>query len=120
GFDLRDVDRLLLLVDARLHAIVADAVTGAREHRVVEADERERSDRVALTLERVHLRDFFVERTAGERHPKAVRLDRTALVLEALRARILIAVVAVNAVIDLCKHLSRVHPPIGEREAITH
>ena len=27
---LRNVDRLLLLVDARLHAVVADAVTGRR------------------------------------------------------------------------------------------
>ena len=28
GLDLRDVDRVLLLVDARLHAVVADAVAG--------------------------------------------------------------------------------------------
>ncbi len=36
GLDLRNVDRLLLLVDARLHAVVADPVAGARAHRVVD------------------------------------------------------------------------------------
>ena len=64
GLDLRDVDRLLLLVDARLHAVVADAVAGARAHRVVERHERERADRVARLPQRVHLGDLLVERTA--------------------------------------------------------
>ena len=66
GFDLRDVDRLLLLVDARLHAVVADAMAGARAHGVVEHDERERADRIARLPQRVHLGDLFVERTAAQ------------------------------------------------------
>src|ERR1043165_4173992 len=47
GFDLRDVDRILLLVNAGLHAVVADAVSGARAHRIVDDDEGERTDRIA-------------------------------------------------------------------------
>jgi hypothetical protein len=37
GLDLRDVDRILPLVDAGLHAIVADAVTGRGADRVIPA-----------------------------------------------------------------------------------
>ena len=74
GLDLRDVDRLLLLVDAGLHAVVADAVAGARAHRVVDDDERQRADRIAGLAQRVHLGDLLVERAAVERD--AERVDR--------------------------------------------
>src|ERR1051326_170964 len=47
GLDLRDVDRVLLLVDAGLHAVVADAVAGAGAHGVVDHDDGQRGDGVA-------------------------------------------------------------------------
>ena len=38
GFDLRNIDRILLLKNARLHAVVADSMARAWAHRVVEHD----------------------------------------------------------------------------------
>ena len=65
GLRLRNVDRLLLLVDAGLHAVVADAVAGRRHHRVVDGDRREGAQHVAGGAQRVHLARF--SRPAGSR-----------------------------------------------------
>ena len=43
GLDLRDVDRVLPLVDAGFHAVVADAVPGGGAERVVDRDDGERA-----------------------------------------------------------------------------
>jgi len=51
SFHLRDVHRILLLENARLHAVIADAVTRARCHRIVDSDNRQRADRVSLLLD---------------------------------------------------------------------
>src|SRR5690349_9420408 len=67
GLDLRDVDRFLLLVDAGLHAVVADAMSGCSEQRIINHCHGKRTQREALALEEVHLRDLFLERAAGER-----------------------------------------------------
>src|SRR6266851_927485 len=50
GLDLRDIDRVLALIDAGLHAVVADAVPGRGAERVVDRDDRERADAVAARL----------------------------------------------------------------------
>ena len=66
---LRNVDRLLLLIDAGLHAVVADAMAGRRHHRVVDRRDRgERAQHAALRAQRVHLADLLIERAAGEGH----------------------------------------------------
>ena len=73
---LRDVDRLLLLVDAGLHAVVADAVAGGRRHRVVDRDDAERGERLAARLHHLELGDLLLERAAGERHAEHGLLER--------------------------------------------
>ena len=73
---LRNVDRFLLLVNARFHAIVANAMTGGGDHRVIDADHRQRADRPAFGAELVKLRDFFFERTAGQYHAERGFLER--------------------------------------------
>ena len=73
---LRDVDRFLLLEHAPLHAVVADAVTGAGQHRVVDADHRERADRLAVLAQDVHLADLLVQRAAADLHAQRVALHR--------------------------------------------
>ena len=65
-FDFRNVDRLLLLVDAGLHAIVADAMAGGRAHRVVDHDRGQRPERMSVALPGDASPRFFVERAAGE------------------------------------------------------
>ena len=115
---LRDVDRLLLLEDARLHAVVADAVAGAGEHRVVDDDHRQRRDRVAVLAQHVHLADLLVERAAGELDAQRVPLHRARLVVHARRARVLLALVAVEAVVGLARDLAPRHARVGQREAV--
>jgi hypothetical protein len=65
--DLRDVDRLLLLEDAGAHAVVADAMSRARAHRVVDHHHRQRRDRQPFSAQQIHLADLLVERTALQR-----------------------------------------------------
>ena len=106
GLDLRNVDGVLLLEDAPLHAVVADPVAGPREHRVVDADERQRADRVPLPPERVHLADLLVERTPREGNPEGVGLVAPFLPDESLRAGVLLALLAEDAVEGLAGHLA--------------
>src|SRR3984893_3146335 len=62
GLDLRDVDRILALVDTGLHAIVADAVPGRGTDRVVDGDDREGAEAGAARLHDVHFGDLLLER----------------------------------------------------------
>ncbi len=67
---------------------------------------------------RVHLADLLLERAAGERDADGVLLQRPGLGVDhALAARVLLAVVAEHAVLDLGFDLAAAHAPIGEREA---
>ena len=66
GFDLRNIDRLLLLEDAAFHAVITDAVPGGGGHGVVNGDDGEGSDGIALALHLIHFGDFFVEGAAGQ------------------------------------------------------
>ena len=106
GLDLRNVDRFLLLVDAGLHAVVADAMAGAGAHRVVDHDNRQRADGVAALAQQVHLGDLLVERAARQRNAERVGGDLAFLVANALRAGVLVALVAEHAVVDLAQHLA--------------
>src|SRR5215471_12978541 len=72
---LWDVDRVLLLIDAGLHAVVADAVPGGGDERVVDADHRQRRERQAVRAQLVKLGDFFLERAAGEDHAERRLLE---------------------------------------------
>src|SRR6266540_6695691 len=117
--DLRDVDGLLLLEDASLHAVVADAVASAGAHRVVNADERERSDRVAFAPQLVHLGNLLVERAARESDAQRVLLEGGRLLVEeALRAGVLLPLVAEDAVVGLSEHLAAGHPPDRQLETL--
>ena len=95
-------------------------MAGARTHGVVEHDERERADRVARLAQRVHLGDLFVERTATELDAERVDGNPAALcrLVQSLRARILVALVAQHAVVDFAQDVARPHARIGQREAV--
>ena len=115
---LRDVDRLLLLVDAGLHAVVADPVARAGDHRIVDRDHREGGDRIALFLEPVGLGNLLPERTAVEDDPDGVLDPRPLLVDVPLTAGVFVPVVAEDAVIDLGERLLPVEPAVRELEAV--
>ncbi len=118
GFDLRNIHRRDLLVNAALHAVVADAVPGARAQRVVDHDQGERAEVVAIAFQHVRLGDLLLQRAADERHTERVDVQLAALVAHALGARVPIPVVAVDAVIDLVPDVAFAVALVGEREAI--
>ncbi len=119
GFDLRDVDRLLLLVDARLHAIVADAVAGTWTHRIVQRDERESAEGVALLSERVHLGNLLVERASAQLDAERVDRNPAVPLVKPFGAGVLVALVAQHAVVNLAQDLAGRHPRVGQLEAVT-
>src|SRR5262252_64017 len=77
GFDLRYVHRILLLKNARLHAVIADAVTRAGQHRIVDHYYCKRADRMALSIKSNHLRDLRIERAAFEQDVERIAIDGT-------------------------------------------
>ena len=70
--DLRNVHRILLLVHAGLHAVVADAVPRPWRHRIVDADQRQRGEEIALPGRGVHFGDALLERAPGQRRSQRV------------------------------------------------
>ena len=117
--DLRDVHRLLLLENAGLHAVVADAMAGAGHHRVIYGGDGERGDGVALRLHHVHLGDFLFERTAGEGDLECAPFELAGLLLQAGAAGVLALVVALDAVVRLIDGGGKAHAGVGKAEALT-
>ena len=119
GLRLRDVDRLLLLVDAGLHAVVADAMAGRRHHRVVDRDRGERAQHRALGAKLVHFADLLVERAAAQGHAEGGFLEPARLAVgQALGAGILALRVAPDAVVHLIERLLRLHARVRQGEAV--
>ncbi len=117
--DLRDVDRFLLLVDAGLHAVVADAVPGRRHQRIVDRRHRHGADREALALQEVHLRDLFLERAAGKRDAERRFLEQAGLAVpQASRAAVLALVVAPDAVVGVIERAHRIEARIGQCKSL--
>src|SRR4029079_1201946 len=116
--------RLLLLVDARLHAVVADAVTGAGDHRIVDADHRQRAQRPSFRAQLVEFGNALLERTAGERHAERRALERRhrtvrrLLFAQAGRARILLLLVTPDAIVGLVESAREIGAGVGQREAV--
>src|SRR5262249_56459016 len=116
--DLGNIDRLLLLIDAGLHAVVANAVTGCGAHRVVDHDDGERADRMAADLDQIHLGNLLVEWAPREHDPERALLELAALLFEPLRAGVLALVVAPDAVVGVIERAGEIGAGIGERETV--
>ena len=101
-------------------------MAGARTHRVVDDDERQRADGVARFPERVHLGNLLVQRTAVQLDAERVDGDLPDIFtpgalpgfVQPLRAGILVPFVAEDAVMDLAQDLPHVHAPVGQLEAV--
>ena len=119
---LRDVDRRLLLVDAGLHAVIADPVACGCHHRVVHADHGERTERLAAGLHEVELGDLFFQRASGEGHAELGFLIPAGrrLLAQALGAGVLALLVAPDAVVGLVQRAGEVGALVGQREAFAH
>ena len=80
-FDLRDVHRILLLVDASLHAVIADTVPGAGAIGLSMVTIARAPIGVAVLLRHVHLGDLFFERAAVQRDSEGTLLKLAGLFL---------------------------------------
>ncbi len=119
GLGLWNIDRLLLLVDTGLHAVIANAMAGRRHHRVVDGDHREGAQHMTCGAQRMHLGNFLVERTAGEGDAEHRLLKLSGLaVLQPGRAGVLPLGMAPDAVIHLVQSLLGVHPMISKGKAL--
>ena len=120
GLGLGDIDRLLLLVDAGFHAVVADAVPGGGHHRVVHADDRQRGERRAAGLELMELRNLLLQRAARQRHAERGLLESLCrrLLLQSRGTGVLALFVAPDAVVRLIERAGEVGAGIGEVEAL--
>ncbi len=116
GFHLRNVHRVLLLENAGLHAVVTDAMPGPGRHRIVDGDDGERSQGVALLLHHVHLGDFFVQRAARQSDAEQGFLKFARFFLQAGGAAIFALVMALNAVVGLIQRGFEPHARIGQME----
>src|SRR4029079_15660495 len=116
---LRNIDGLLLLIDAGLHAVIANAVPRRGAERIIHRDHRERADHASRRFQLMHLRDLLVERAAGERDAKH-RLAETAVLLpETMRAGILLLMMAEDAVMHLVEGMGEIEAAIGQSKAFT-
>ena len=116
-FHLRNVHRLLLLEDAALHAVVADAMAGAGAGGVIDGDNRQGTNRVAVLLDEIHLGYFFIERTSGEHGAEHGHLKGAVLLFEARGATVFALVVALDAVVGLVERTGQVGAGVGKVEA---
>jgi hypothetical protein len=92
-------------------------MTRARAHRIVDHDNREGPQRIAALAQQMHFRNLLVERAARQRDPQRIGCDRAGLVADALRATVLVPLVAEHTVVDLAEHLARVEAFVGELES---
>ena len=118
GLDLRDVDGVLPLVDAGLHAVVADAVTGRGADRVVDRNDGKGAEAVAARLHQIHLGNLLLERAPREGHAKDGFFERAVLLFQTLRAAVLALVVTPNAVIRLVERADEAGAGIGQRKPL--
>ena len=113
GLDLRDVDRILPLINAGFHAVIADAVSGRGADRVVNGDDGEGAEAVAARLDRIHFRNLHLERAAREGDAKEALLEGAILLAQSLGAAVLALVVAPDTVIRVVERAGQVGAGIG-------
>ncbi len=107
------------MVDTAFHALVADTMAGARTHRVVDDNHRQRADIVALAFNQMHFGDFLIQRATDGGHAQWIDLESFGfLVAHAFGAGIGIALVAVNAVIDFGQYLALVITQVGQFKTV--
>ena len=76
---LGNIDRCLFLVDAGLHAVVADPVPGGRDHRVVNHDHGKGRNRLTLRFQLQKFADALLERATCKQHTKGASLEAGAV-----------------------------------------
>ena len=89
---------------------------GAGRHRVVDGDDRQRSQGVALLLHHVHLGDLFVQRAARQGDSEQGLLKFAGLFFQSGGAAIFALVVALDAVVGLIERAFEAHAWIGQME----
>ena len=101
GFNLRNIDRIGFLIDAAFHALVADAMPGARTHGIVDNNNRQSANVVAIAFDPMHFRNFFIQGTTDCGHAQWINFEGIGFfVAHAFGTGIVIALMAIYTVID--------------------
>ena len=117
--DLRNIDRILLLVNAALHAVVADAVAGGRHQGIVDHDHRQRTQRIGVQLQRMRFRYALFQRATGEFHAQRIGAKPAILLVrKSLGAEVTFMVMAVNAVMHLVHRFAQIEARVSQPEAV--
>src|ERR1035437_3708981 len=90
-----------------------------RQHRIVDHDDRQGADGMALAVELDHLGDLLFERATGEPDAERVPLRLAGLGAQAGGAGIFSALVTTETVMRLAQILPPAEAGIGEVEAVT-
>ena len=117
GLNLWNINRFLFLEDAGFHAVITDAVAGAGDHGVINCDDGEGSDGVALLLNCVHLGDLFFERAAGQFDAEDAGFKRSVFLVQSGGAAVFALVVAFDAVVGLVEGTGEVGSGVSKLEA---
>ena len=119
---LWNIDRFLLLVDAGFHAVIANAVAGGGDQRVVDGDDGKCGDGVAGGLQSMEFGNLFFQRTSRQGHAQRAFLEDhlavgAGFLLQPGRARVLALIVAPDAVIGLGERTLEIRALVGQGEA---
>ena len=120
GLGLRNINRLLLLIDAGFHAIVADPVTGTGAHRIIQGNHGQTAHGDTLRFEFMKLRNAFFQRTTRQQCTQFAALERGWLIrrlgflYQSLGARVLALLMAPDAVIGFIERTHQIGAVIGQ------
>ncbi len=122
GFNLRNVDRVLLLVHTGFHAVIADAMAGSGNHGIIDHGHGQCRQIQSVPFENLHFRNFFFEGTARQGHAQRINLQaqfRHPFFLgESPGAKIAIMIMTIQTIMDFTLHAARVHAQIRQMKAV--
>ena len=119
-FHLRNIHRILFLINARLHAVIANAMPRSRQHGIINTRNRQCPNGQRILFCLVHLGYFLLKRTPRQLFAKNILMKKSLLIFfgsQALRTRILALMVAQNAIGHLRQCLTGVIALIGQRKS---
>ena len=122
-FRLRNIHRLLFLIDARLHAVIANTVTRGGDHGIVHDNNRQRTQRKSAGLDLVKLRNFFFQRATSQSNAECAFLERRRhravrlfFLAQTMRTRVSTLLVTPNAIVCFAQGTGQIRAFVGQRK----
>ena len=116
-FHLRNIHRILFLINARLHAVIANAMPRSRQHGIINTRNRQCPDGQRILFCLMHLGYFLLKRTPRQLFAKNIPMKKSLLIFfgcQAFGTRVLALMVTQNAIRHLRQCLTGVIALIGQ------